>query len=101
MTILALSRVCHNIRFLLYQLFTGYLISRDGVCDDGVAVAAREPRDPLPAALGVVGNVVGRQALLGHLRPERAQVPGRVGLVWRGDGPIAAIGCNVTPFAPE
>ena len=86
---------------LKHQLFSGYLISRDGARDDGVAVAAREPRNPLPAALGVVGNVVGRQALLGHIRPERAQVPGRVGLVRRGDGPIAAISCNIAPFAPE
>ena len=84
-----------------HRLCTAYLISRSGVCDDGVAVAAHEPRDPLPAALGVVGNVVGGQPALGHHPPERAQVIGGVRLVRRGNVPIAAISGDVAGLAPE
>ena len=76
-----------------------YLISRGDVCDDGVAVAAREPRDPLPAALAVVGYVVGGQPVLGHLPPERVQLFGCVGSVWRGHSPIAAVGGDVARLA--
>ena len=86
--------------FDAYSTPVSYLISRGDVCDDGVAVAAREPRDPLPAALAVVGNIVGGQPVLGHLPPERAQLLGGVGSVRRGHISIAAVGGDVARLAP-
>ena len=86
-----------------------YLISRGGVGDDGVAIAAGEARDPLPAALGVIGDIIGGQSVLGHNVPECAQVFGGVGSVRRGDIRVAVSGdvtgvpapSNITPSTFE
>ena len=72
-----------------------YLLPRGGVGDDGVAVAAGEARDPLAAALGVIGDIIGGQIVLGHRGPECAQVLGGVGLVRRGDITRFAVGGDV------
>ena len=72
-----------------------YLIPRGGIGDDGVAVAPGEARDPLPAALGVVGDVICGKSVLSHHAPECAQVFGGVGLVRRGDITRFAVGGDV------
>ena len=72
-----------------------YLIPRGGIGDDGVAIATGEARDPLAAALGIIGDIIGGQIVLGHRGPECAQVLGGVGLVRRGDITRFAVGGDV------